>query len=62
MSDHYVFTVDGLPSDHFKVHVFTGKEALSEPYAFDLVVTSDATRDEEIERLALGGCPESCRN
>jgi hypothetical protein len=49
-----VFTVDSLPPDHFKVHVFTGKEALSEPYAFELVVTSDATRDEEIERLALG--------
>ena len=54
MSDHYSFTVDGFPPDHFQVHVFTGKETLSEPYAFDIVVTSDATDDEEVERLALG--------
>ncbi len=54
MSDLYNFTVDGFPADHFKVHVFTGKEALSEPYVFDLIVTSDATEDEEVERLALG--------
>jgi type VI secretion system secreted protein VgrG len=54
MSDLYTFTVDGFPSDHFQVHVFTGKETISEPYAFDLVVTSDATDDEEVERLALG--------
>ena len=54
MSDHYSFTVDGFPSDHFEVHVFTGKETLSEPYAFDVVVTSDASEDEEVERLALG--------
>ncbi len=54
MSDHYSFTVEGFPPDHFKVHLFTGKEALSEPYAFDIVVTSDASEDEEVERLALG--------
>ncbi len=43
MSDHYSFTVDGFPADHFQVHVFTGQETISEPYTFDLVVTSDAT-------------------
>jgi hypothetical protein len=32
MSDHYSFTVDGFPPDHFHVHVFTGKETISEPY------------------------------
>lgn len=53
MSDLYSFTVDGFPSDHFKVHVFTGRETISEPYAFDVVVTSDGT-EEEVERLALG--------
>jgi type VI secretion system secreted protein VgrG len=54
MSDLYTFTVDGFPPDHFKVHVFTGRETISEPYAFDVVVTSDLTDDEEVERLALG--------
>lgn len=54
MSDLYSFTVDGFPPDHFQVHVFTGKETISEPYAFDVVVTSDASDDEEVERLALG--------
>lgn len=54
MSDHYSFTVDGFPPDHFKVHVFTGKETLSDLYSFDLVVTSGAAGDEEVERRALG--------
>ena len=53
MSDLYTFTVDGFSSDHFKVHVFTGRETLSDLYAFDIVATSDGT-DEDVERLALG--------
>ncbi len=52
MSDLYTFTVDGFPADHFQVHVFTGKETLSELYSFDVVVTSDASDDEEVERVA----------
>jgi uncharacterized protein involved in type VI secretion and phage assembly len=54
MRDLYTLTVDGFPSDHFQIHAFSGKEALSEPYAFDLIVTSAATDGEEVERLALG--------
>lgn len=54
MTDTYSFTVEGFPVDHFQVHVFTGKETISEPYAFDIAVTSDASDDEEVERLALG--------
>ncbi|MEO7331674.1 MAG: type VI secretion system tip protein TssI/VgrG [Minicystis sp.] len=54
MSELYTLTIDGFPPDHFKVHSFTGREKLSEPYAFDVVVTSDAESDEDVERLALG--------
>ena len=53
MSELYTFTVDGFPSDHFTVHAFTGRETISEPYVFDLVVTSNAT-DADVERMALG--------
>ena len=53
MSDLYTFTVDGFSTEHFKVHVFTGRETVSDTYAFDVVVTSNGT-DEEVERLALG--------
>lgn len=37
MSDLYSFNVDGFLPDHFTIHVFTGKETISEPYAFDIV-------------------------
>ena len=53
MSELYTFTVDGFPADHFKIHVFTGREAISEPYIFDLVVTTNGT-DADVERSALG--------
>lgn len=50
----YRFVIDGFDSDHFRVHAFTGREALSEPYSFDVVVTAETAADEEVERLALG--------
>src|SRR5512132_3217369 len=53
MSELYTFTVDGFPADHFKVHAFTAREAVSEPYVFDLVVTTNGT-DADVERIALG--------
>ena len=53
MSELYTFTVDGFPADHFKVHAFTAREVISEPYVFDLVVTTNGT-DADVERIALG--------
>ena len=49
MSDRHSFTANNFPPDHFKVDVVTGEETISEPYAFDVVVTSD-----EVTRLAVG--------
>jgi type VI secretion system secreted protein VgrG len=48
----YQLLVDGFPAGFFRVHSFTGKEALSSAYAFDIVATGDA--GDEIERRALG--------
>jgi uncharacterized protein involved in type VI secretion and phage assembly len=53
-TDLYHLTVDGFPAAHFRVESFAGKEAISEPYSFDVVVTAESASDEEIERLALG--------
>src|ERR1700759_2437576 len=53
MSTPYRLSVDGFPEDSFRVHTLTGREALSEAYSFELLVTTHG-RDEEIERTALG--------
>ena len=45
--------MDGFAPDHFRVRSFTGKEAVSEAYSFDLVVTCDA-ESNAVERTALG--------
>lgn len=36
----YRFAVDGFDADHFRVHAFGGREAMSEHYRFDVVVTA----------------------
>jgi type VI secretion system secreted protein VgrG len=55
-TDLYHITIDGFPAAHFRVESFAGKEAISKPYSFDVVVTAESASgdDEEIERLALG--------
>ena len=47
-------TVEGFPADHFPVDTWRGREALSEPYSFDIAVTVTTDSDEELERTALG--------
>ncbi len=54
MSEPYSLAVDGFAPEQFRVHAFTGREAISEAYAFDVVVTSDFSGEEEIERDVLG--------
>jgi type VI secretion system secreted protein VgrG len=49
----YQLCVDTFAGDHFRVHTFTGNEALSEAWSFDLVVTC-ATDGDVVERAALG--------
>ncbi len=49
----YRLTVDGFAPEHFRVHSFCGKEALSEAWSFDVMVTCDAGGDA-VERAALG--------
>src|ERR1700679_174684 len=49
----YQLTVDGFASDHFRVHSFTGKEAISEAWSFDVVVTCE-TGGDTVEQTALG--------
>jgi type VI secretion system secreted protein VgrG len=49
----YQLAVRSLPSGHFTVHSFRGREALSKLYAFDINVTC-STSDETTERLSLG--------
>lgn len=53
MSEPYTLTVEGFLPGYFRVHAFTGREAISETYAFDIVVTSDCENKEEIERAAM---------
>jgi type VI secretion system secreted protein VgrG len=48
----YQLTVDGFAPDHFRVLSFTGTEALSETWSFDLVVTAPAGDDAERAALA----------
>ncbi len=43
--------IDGFATDHFRVHSLTGKEALSESWQFDLVVTAPA--GDDVDRGAL---------
>ncbi len=50
----YRFSVDGFDANHFRVHTFTGREAMSEHYAFEVVVSAERQIDEDVERLALG--------
>jgi type VI secretion system secreted protein VgrG len=52
--DPYHLAIEGFPPGHFRVESLTGKEALSEPYAFQVVATVETTADEEAERIALG--------
>ena len=49
----YQLSVDGFASDAFRVHSFTGKEAMSEAWSFDVVATADAGGDV-VEQTALG--------
>ncbi|MFT3765202.1 MAG: contractile injection system protein, VgrG/Pvc8 family [Minicystis sp.] len=49
----YQISIDGFSRDHFRVQSFTGKEALSEAWSFDVVVTC-APGGDEIERAVLG--------
>ena len=53
-SDLYHFTIEGFPAGHFHVESLVGREAISEPYTFDVVATVETPEDEEVERLALG--------
>src|SRR5262245_59976406 len=48
----YQLTVDGFAPDHFRVHSFTGAEAFSEAWSFDVVATAPAVGDD-VERAAL---------
>src|SRR5580700_8555346 len=34
----YRLTIEGFDAEHFRVHGFTGREAMSEHYVFDVVV------------------------
>ncbi len=53
MSDYpYQLTVDGFAREHFRIHALTGKEAISQAWAFDVIVTADS--GDPIERSALG--------
>jgi type VI secretion system secreted protein VgrG len=49
----YQLSIDGFHRDHFRVHSFKGKEAMSEAWSFDLVVTAEAG-GEPVERAVLG--------
>jgi type VI secretion system VgrG family protein len=49
----YALAIDGFDDGHFRVHSFTGREVLSEPYAFDIVVTAASEAGEDVERLSL---------
>jgi type VI secretion system secreted protein VgrG len=49
----YELHVEGFGEGFFRVHSFTGKEALSEAYSFDVVVTAESGSDL-VEQSALG--------
>jgi hypothetical protein len=48
----YQLAIDGFASETFRVRSLTGKEAISEAWSFDVVVTADETGDA-VERAAL---------
>jgi type VI secretion system secreted protein VgrG len=50
----YELTVDGFASNYFRVESFTGTEAVSKAYVFDVVTTGNFGNNDEVERLALG--------
>jgi type VI secretion system secreted protein VgrG len=51
----YQLAVDGLATNYFDVHRLKGKEAISEAYSFEVVVTGpEGSGDEDVERVALG--------
>src|SRR5262245_54044995 len=49
----FEFSVDGLPGTSFHVHSFSGEEAISDYYSFEVVVTADMP-SELVEQAALG--------
>jgi uncharacterized protein involved in type VI secretion and phage assembly len=48
----YELQIDGFPARHFRVHGFTGKEALSEAWSFDVTATAEVGGDL-VEQRAL---------
>jgi uncharacterized protein involved in type VI secretion and phage assembly len=61
-SDLFHLTLDGYPAGHFHVESLAGRETLSEPWRFDVVVTVDGTTEEDVERLVLGRSAGLCWN
>src|SRR5512135_3399808 len=50
----YWFSAFPFPPEHFVVHRVRGREAISEPYAFDVTVTARTLVGDNIERLSVG--------
>jgi Rhs element Vgr protein len=61
-SDLFHLTLDGYPAGHFHVESLAGRETLSEPWRFDVVVTVEGTTEEDVERLVLGRSAGLCWN
>jgi type VI secretion system secreted protein VgrG len=50
----YRLTIEGFPPDHFPVDTWTGREALSEAYSFNVTATVTPDGDEDLEHQVLG--------
>lgn len=50
----YWFSAFPFPPGHFMVHRVRGREAISQPYRFDVTVTASAFLGENIEQLSVG--------